>query len=40
MEIDMLVRLLYVSREIDNKTANLAEISLNRFRESNTQNEL
>ena len=36
----MLVRLLYVSNEIDNKTANLAEISLNRFRESNTQNEL
>lgn len=28
METDMLVRLLYVSREIDNKTANLAETSL------------
>ena len=40
MEIDMLVRLLYVSREVDNKTANLAESSLDRFRESNTQNDI
>ncbi len=36
----MLVRLLYVSREINNEIANLAETSLDRFRESNTQNDI
>jgi len=40
MEINMLVRLLYVSREINNEIANLAETSLDRFRESNTENDI